>query len=257
MSTPPASRIAVAGGTGVVGRHVVEALRRSGHEPVVLARSTGVDVTTGRGLAEALAGATAVVDVTNRETLRRKAAGAIFEAATRHLLEASRTAGVGHLVVLSIVGVDRVPSGYYAAKLRQEEHALGGNVPATVLRATQFHEFAGQILERSTVGPVAPVPRMRVQPVAAREVGEVLAELATGPPLGGRTELAGPEQHDLVDMARRVVAARGGPRVLPVRLPGKAWSAMSGSGLLPGPDARLGAQTFTQWLTTPDGPGRT
>jgi uncharacterized protein YbjT (DUF2867 family) len=249
MTAPAACRIAVAGGTGVVGRHVVEALRRDGHEPVVLARSRGVDVTTGRGLDQALSGVWAVVDVTNRATLRRTAAVAFFEAATRHLLEASRRAGVGHLVVLSVVGADRVPSGYYAGKLRQEELALGGDVPATVLRATQLHEFAGQVLDRSTVGPLGLVPRMRVQPVAAREVGQVLAELAVRTPLRGRTELAGPEQHDLVDLARRLVAARGhGPRVVPVRAPGAAGTAMAGTGLLPGPGARSGRQTFAQWL---------
>jgi uncharacterized protein YbjT (DUF2867 family) len=249
MSSPAPSRIAVAGGTGVVGRHVVDALRGAGHEPVVLARSTGVDVTTGQGLAEALAGVSAVVDVTNRETLRRRAAVAFFEASTRHLLEASRRAGVGHLVVLSVVGADRVPSGYYAAKVRQEELALAGDVPVSVLRATQFHEFAGQVLERSAVGPFRLVPRMRVQPVAAREVGGALAELAVGEPLRGRADMGGPQVHDLVDLARRLVAARGrGPRVVPVRAPGAAGRAMTGDGLLPGPQARLGTQPFDEWL---------
>lgn len=249
MTAASAARVAVAGGTGVVGRHVVEALRAAGSEPVVLARSTGVDVETGLGLDAALAGAHAVVDVTNRETLSRRAAVHFFETTTRNLLDASRRAGVEHLVVLSIVGVDRVPSGYYTGKLRQEQVALSGDVPVTVLRATQFHEFAGRVLERSAVGPVALVPRMRVQPVAAREVGEVLAELAVGEPAGAGLELTGPEQHDLVDLARQLVAVRGGrPRVLSLPVPGRAGRAMSGGGLLPGPSARVAGETFDAWL---------
>ena len=243
-------RIAVAGGTGLVGRHVVDAVTAAGHEPVVLARSTGVDLTTGEGLDRALDEVGSIVDVSNVVTLGRRPAVRFFEAATRHLIDAGDRAGVGHLVVLSIVGVDRVDLGYYDGKRRQEEVALAGPVPATVLRATQFHEFADQTLARSP-GPVALVPRMRCRPVAAVEVGRTLVDLAEGPPQGRATELAGPEEHDLPDLCRRVVRAQGlRRRVLGVRMPGAGGTAMAGGGLLPQGPYDAGRLTFDEWLAT-------
>lgn len=241
-------RIAVAGGTGVVGTHVVAALAAAGHEPVVLARSCGVDVTTGRGLGEALVGAEAVIDVSNVVTMGGRRSVAFFTAATEHLLAAGRAAGVSHHVVLSIVGIDRVGFGYYEGKRRQEELVLSGPLPASVLRATQFHEFAGQVLERSP-GPVALVPRMRTQPVAATEVAAALVALAAGPAVGRAPELAGPGTHDLVDLARRFAEATDQRRpVVPLRLPGATGRALAGGALLPtGPGPR-GEQTFAQWL---------
>lgn len=241
-------RIAVAGGTGVVGRCTVQAVRAAGHEAVVLARSTGADLLTGAGLEQALAGADAVVDVSNVATTRRSAAVTFFETATRHLLAAAERAGIRHLVVLSIVGVDRVDYGYYAGKLCQEELVLAGPVPGSVLRATQFHEFAGQLLGR-TRGPLALVPRMQVQPVAAREVGAALAALAAAGPVGMAAELAGPQVHELPDLARRLLRAEGERRVvLPVRVPGAAGRAMAAGGLLPTGDGPRGVLTFDQWL---------
>nr|WP_062338991.1 NAD(P)H-binding protein [Herbidospora sakaeratensis] len=242
-------RIAVAGGTGVVGRHVVEALRARGYEPAVLSRATGVDLASGAGLDAALLGAETVVDVANIDTASRKAAVTFFERTGRTLAAAAERAGVRHLVTLSIVGVDRVRLGYYAGKLRQEEIVREGAVPWTILRATQFHEFAGQFLS-GIPGPVAVVPTGRVQPVAAHEVGEALADLALGAPRGMAPELAGPRVESLPDMARRLIAAGGARRrpVLPVYLPG----GMSAGGLLPtGPGPR-GAQTFDEWLATPE-----
>src|SRR5690625_6784893 len=189
-------RIAVAGGTGVVGRYVVEAVSAAGHEPVVLARSRGVDLTAGAGLALALNGVSAVVDVSNVTTLSRRTAERFFVLAAKNLLTAARRAGVGHHVLLSIIGVDRSPLGYYRAKLRQEDVVLRGPVPATVLRAAQFHEFADQTMARVR-GPVAVVPRMRTQPVAATEVGGHLVRLAAGEPQVRAADPAGPEVHDL------------------------------------------------------------
>jgi uncharacterized protein YbjT (DUF2867 family) len=141
-------RVAVAGGTGTVGRHVVAALTAAGHDPVVLARSRGVDLVSGRGLDDVLAGATALVDVSNLTTTRTRESVAFFDAVTRNLVAAGGRAGVKHHVALSIVGMDRLRYAYYEGKRRQEELLLAGPAPASVLRCTQFHEFAGQVLAR-------------------------------------------------------------------------------------------------------------
>jgi uncharacterized protein YbjT (DUF2867 family) len=240
----PASRtVAVAGATGVVGRHVVAALTSAGHEVRPLSRRGGVDVVTGQGLAAALDGVDAVVDVSNVMTLRRRTAERFFTAATTNLLAAP------HLVALSIVGCDVVPSGYYRGKRVQEQLLLESGRDVTLLRATQCHEFAGQVLAQGPGGPLRFVPRMRVQPVAAAEVGRALSELAVGEPQRRVPDLAGPQVHELPDLARRVLAARGQrARVVAVRPPGAVGRLMAGGGLLPGDGARLGATTFEQWL---------
>lgn len=243
-------RVAVAGGTGLVGRHVAAALTAGGHRPVLLARSCGVDLISGAALDRVLAGVDVVVDVSNVTTVSRSRSVAFFTTATRRLLAAGARAGVRHHLVLSIVGVDRVDLGYYAGKRAQEDLALAGPLPVTVLRATQFHEFAGQLLARSR-GPLALVPRMRVQPVAAGEVGQALADLAVGAPLGRAPDLAGPQVHELVDLVRRMLHARRSRRlVVPVRLPGPAGRAMASGALLPTEPGRRGRQTFTDWLAT-------
>lgn len=238
-------KIAVAGGTGVAGRYVVEALRARGHAPVPLSRAEGVDLVTGAGLDAALAGAEAVVDVSNVATTRKSVAVGFFEAAGRNLAAAAGQAGVRHLVVLSIVGIDRVRYPYYAAKLRQEEVVRSGPLPWTILRATQFHEFAGQMLA-NLPGPLATVPTAPVQPVAVREVADALADLVLGAPRGMAPELAGPREESLTDMARRVIAAGHARRrpVLPLYFPG----GMSAGGLLPAGPGSRGTLTFTEWL---------
>ncbi len=239
-------RIAVAGGTGVVGRHVVDVAAERGHTAVVLSRSRGVDLVTGGGLAEKMHDVDAVIDTSNQASQRRAKAEAFFGGATRRLLEAGAEAGVGHHVALSIVGIDVVDTGYYAGKRLQEGLVLEGAVPGSVLRATQFYEFAEQVLGFARVGGYSLVPRMTSQPVAAREVAEHLVDLAEAGPSGRAPELAGPEVHDMVSLARRV--ADGRRRVVPVRLPGAAGRAMRAGGLLPtcpGPRGRLG---FDEWL---------
>jgi uncharacterized protein YbjT (DUF2867 family) len=242
-------RAAVAGGTGLVGGMVVNALARAGHEPVVLARSRGINIITGAGLDEALAGVDAVIDVSNITTTRRRTAVAFFTGGTENLLAAGQRAGIRHHVALSIVGVDRVDFGYYEGKRRQEDLVLEGPTPASVLRATQFFEFPGQLLARSR-GPLTLMPQMRVQPVAAVEVAAALVTLATGPAEGLAPELAGPQEHEMVDLARRVVHTQGKRQhVVGIRMPGAAGRAMASGRLLPtghGPRSRL---TFDQWLS--------
>ncbi|MBD3940401.1 SDR family oxidoreductase [Microbacterium sp. NEAU-LLC] len=242
-------RIAVAGGTGVVGRHVVEAVRANGDEPVVLSRGTGVDLSTGAGLDAALAGVDTVVDTSNIETLSAKKATRFFESATGNLAAASVRAGVRHLVTLSIVGIDRMPHDYYAGKLAQERVVESSPVPWTILRATQFHEFAGQMFARGRIGPLHVAVRARVQPVAAREVGARLAALAQGAPQGRAADLAGPREERLEDMITRYARHTGHRGWIPsVSLPGPQLKAMRAGLALPGAGAVLGTQTFEEWL---------
>jgi len=245
-------RIAVAGGTGWTGRLVVEALRARSDEPVVLARSAGVDLRTGTGLAGRLTGVDAVIDVTNVVTTRAKPAIRFFECVTSNLLAAEAEAGVGHHIALSIIGVDRVDYGYYLGKRRQEELALAGG-RGTVLRATQFHEFAAQMFDRS--GPFVIAPKMLSQPVAVVEVAAHLVELAHGQPLGMAPELAGPEQLRMQDMVRQLARVRRSRRpVVPIGLPGRVGKQLTGGALLPtGPGPR-GAITFATWLAEQAGP---
>jgi uncharacterized protein YbjT (DUF2867 family) len=241
-------RIAVAGGTGLVGRYVVTELIDAGHDPVVLSRTQGVDLVSGTGLDQVLKDAQVLIDVSNVATLSRKRSEEFFAAGTRNLQEAGARAGVRHHLVLSIVGVDRVDSGYYAGKRRQEELAMSGPIPASVLRSTQFREFAQQVLARSR-GPVAVVPRMRIQPIAAREVANALVTLSLGPAVGHAPELAGPEEQELVEMARRLAKARGlRRRLLPIRVPGHAGRAMAEGALLPTEPGTRGRLTFDEWL---------
>jgi uncharacterized protein YbjT (DUF2867 family) len=243
-------RIAVIGGTGVVGHHTVEALRRAGHDAVVIARSRGVDVSTGEGLDAALVGVDAVIDVTNVQAPDVAATRNLFAVATGNLLAAEQRAHVHHHVVLSIVGLERVEgNAHYAGKRLQERLVSSGAVPHTILRATQFHEFAGQVVGWTRAGDTATVPPLLLQPVAAADVGAVLAETAAGAPQGRATDLAGPEPQDLVDMARRTLATRGeAVRLIPSWRSGVFGLEAAGEVLLPGPGARLAPTTFDAWL---------
>jgi uncharacterized protein YbjT (DUF2867 family) len=242
-------RIAVAGGTGVVGRHVVEAASAAGHEVVVLARSAGVDTRTGEGLASALAGIEAVIDATNAGTTEEAPATEFFTAATATLQRIGAEQGVRHLVVLSIVGIDRVATGYYAAKLAHEQAALAGPVPVTILRATQFHEFSAQMIAWNRDGSVARIPNLHIQPVAARTVGRALVEAATEAPQGRVRDLGGPEQGDLVTFASRL-SERLDLGVEVQALPSAEVPAAGA--LIPGDDARIEGPSFEQWLASED-----
>lgn len=248
-------KIVVAGGTGLVGSQVVARLRDAGHDVMSLSRGEGFDLVTGEGLDTALAGADTVIDCSNVETLSKPKAVAFFSTVARNVGAAASTAGVSRIVVLSIVGVDRIPFGYYEGKFAQEQEYRGSGVPVTVLRATQFFEFAETNLAR-VPGPFAPIPWMLTQAVASSEVAGALIELATSPapkPVGDSVvELAGPEQHQLVDLARRVARARRMRKiVVPVTLPGAAGRPMATGALRPeGDDHRTGTLTFDEWLAT-------
>jgi uncharacterized protein YbjT (DUF2867 family) len=247
-------RVAVAGGTGLLGRLVVAELARVGLEQATLARSQGVDLTTGAGLDAALTGADAVIDVSNVTTTSRRTAVRFFAAATSTLLAGAARAGVGHVLTLSIVGADTVDLGYYLGKWRQEELLAAGPVPWTLLRATQFHEFPEQLLARVPPGPLVPVPVMDTRPVAAREVAAHLVDLVQLQPAGVATPMAGPERLAMTDMVRRVLAARGRRAlVVPLRLPGRTGRALAGGGLVPDEPFVHGRTTFAEHLAAPAG----
>jgi uncharacterized protein YbjT (DUF2867 family) len=241
-------RIAVAGGTGTVGRAVVAELARTGHGSVVLAPSTGVDLTTGAGLDDALQGVDAVVDVSNAAVWTREASEEFFTAVAEHLVEACRRTDVRHLVALSIVGADVVDLDYYYGKRRQEAIVSAAPVPWTILHATQFFDFAAQVL-RGATGPVVEVPPMLSQPVATADVAARLVELATGPAQGTTLPIAGPDRLTVAEMARAVVARRGDALEVRVQdVPGRTGELMAGGALVPSGEVTVGKHTFAEYL---------
>jgi uncharacterized protein YbjT (DUF2867 family) len=246
-------KIAIAGGSGTVGRYVVESVTKSGHEAVTLSRSSGFDLISGEGLADALADVEVIIDVSNPFTKNGAKASLFFTTVTKNLHAAGSQAGVQRLVSLSIVVIDNFPFGYYEAKLAQEEAVFAGPLSANVVRATQFHEFAAQILHRTKRGPFAGMPMMRVQPIAARSVGQALCDAALSPPSQKTTEIAGPKVESLVTMSRTIMRERGSRAiVIPIRVPGAAGKMMRGGGQLPSSGAQLVGPTFVDWLLTTD-----
>lgn len=242
-------KIAVAGGTGAVGAVTVTRLKMAGHEPVVLSRGTGTDLMTGAGLAEKLVDVEVVIDLTSTATTSARGATDFFTTTTGHLLSAGAEAGVRHHVLLSIVGIDVTPFGYYVGKVAQEELVKAAPVPWTIVRAPQFHEFAGQMIERASFAGITLVPSMRSAPMAAREVAAVLVDLAEGPAQGYAPEIGGPQPEQMSTMVRRLLRQQGSRRlVLPLRVPGKAGRAMRSGALIPQAPGIVGFQTFDQWL---------
>lgn len=236
-------RVAVAGGTGMVGRYVVQALADRGHDAVSMSRSTGVDVYTGSGLDRALTGVDAVIDVASVETLRPKVALDFFRTTTANLLRAEQNVGIGHHVVLSIVGIDDMPKGYYAGKIAQETLVTAGEAPWSILRATQFHEFPAEMMRRARIGPVALMPRLTVETVAAREVAEALVDIVEAGPSGRTPDLGGPEVARLDQLAKLYLRTTGARTLLVgVPMPGPAGA------LVTGPGSRHGRITFAEWL---------
>jgi uncharacterized protein YbjT (DUF2867 family) len=243
-------RIAIAGGTGTLGRHVATEVAARGHEVRVLSRSSKdfpVDLVTGVGLGAALDGCDAVVDASNATSSRR--ARQVLVEGSRRLLAAEEEAGVRHHVCVSIVGCERVPMGYYKVKVEQEQVIEQGAVPYSIVRATQFHELAASALTAAGRWRVLPIPRMKLQTVAAAEVGAVVADVAAGEPAGGRVEVAGPEVLTARDLALAWKSATGRSAVMvPLPVPGKLGQALRDGGLTAANPGRRGTVTFAAWL---------
>lgn len=238
-------RIAIAGGTGVVGSRVVRLAEEAGHETLVLSRSRGVDLAAGSGLD--LRGVDAVVDASGPATTSAAKSRTFFEAVTRGLLRAEADAGVAHHIALSIVGAAGIARGYYAGKALQEQVIAASGRPWTILRTTQFFEFAEQ--NAMALGPWRILPRMRSRPLAAETVAERLLEIAEGPPLGNAPDLAGPDEIAMAELLREILRARGErPRVLEVPLPGGFGRALRDGSILPGPEAEIRGPSAAEWI---------
>lgn len=243
-------RIVVVGGSGQVGRAVTAVLRKRGHDPVPVSRSTGVDAYTGAGLGAALKGADAVLDTTRTPSLEQSAATDFLRTSTGNLLAAERATGVGLHVPVSIIGMERVPElGYYRAKLIQEETIAAGGVPYTMLRAAQFMEFLPTILAGNVHDGEARLPASYLQPIAVADLAEILADVLTAPPADTIVEAAGPEALPLDEIGRRLlpgVRVTTDPTARPLfgaSLPERA--------LVPGPGARLGTTTLASFTQQP------
>jgi uncharacterized protein YbjT (DUF2867 family) len=242
-------RIAVAGGTGTVGRHVVAVARERGHDVVGISRAEGVDLVNGRGLYQALQGAETVIDVSGIQTVSTKKAVDFFTNATQNLLAAEKQAGVKHHIALSIVGIDKANSGLYAGKLVQEDEVRHGGIPWTLLRSTQFHEFVPMAVKAASAGPAVLVPKMFTQPIAAREVAIALVDAAEAGPRGRVPDLGGPRAEQLKDLVKAYLARSGQKkRIIPLHVPGPMGKAMRNGGLIPAAGAAVGRQTFLEWL---------
>jgi uncharacterized protein YbjT (DUF2867 family) len=244
-------KIVVIGGSGLIGSKLVEKLREDGHDPLAASPDTGVDTLTGEGLAEALEGAQVVVDVSNAPVWDDTAVLHFFETSSRNILAAEAAAGVTHHVVLSIVGTERLrDSGYYGAKLAQEEAVKASPVPYTILRATQFFEFIGRIADASTDGETVRLPPVLVQPEAADDVAAALAEVAVSAPENGIVELSGPQQFRLDELARRVLSANHDPRRVTADVHARYFGAeLDDHSLTPGANPRIAPTHFEDWLS--------
>jgi uncharacterized protein YbjT (DUF2867 family) len=245
-------RIAVAGATGNIGARTVAALEREGHDVVRISRSLGVDLLTGQGLDAALAGVDAVVDAISAPPVGPDETREYFATTTTNLLESEQRAGVRHHVLLSIVGIHRIDGGtaHYEGKREQERLIEAGQVPWTIVPATQFHDFAAMAAGWTEQDGVALIAPLLVQPIAPDDIAEVLADLAVGAPQGRYVDVAGPETQDLVDMARRTHAVLGRSVTLVPTWSGPLGKELAGNVLLPGDGARIAPTTFEQWLAT-------
>jgi uncharacterized protein YbjT (DUF2867 family) len=249
-------KIVVIGGTGLIGTKIVEKLRRAGHEPLAASPESGVNALTGEGLAEVLAGAHVVVDVANAPAWDDAAVMDFFTTSSRNMLAAETAAGVGHHVALSVVGADRLPdSSYLRAKVAQEETVKAGSLPYTILRATQFFEFLGRIIDSNTDGDTVRLAPVFIQPDSADDVAAALAEIAVSEPVNGVVELAGPERFRLDELARRVLSANNDPRSVTADVHARYFGTeLDEHSLTPGEDARIARTRLEDWLVQTDRP---
>jgi uncharacterized protein YbjT (DUF2867 family) len=246
-------KIVVIGGSGLIGSRLVARVREQGNEAVAASPNSGVNTVTGEGLAEALKGASVVVDVSNSPSWEDAAVMTFFETSTRNLLNYEATAGVGHHIALSVVGTDRLSeSGYFRAKIAQEKLIKGSSIPYSIVHATQFFEFLKGLADISTSGNQVRLPHVLFQPMAADDVASALARIAVGPPVNGTVEIGGPEQFRVDDLVRRRLAALKDPREV-IADPDALYSGakISERTLLPGNNARLGETRFDTWVTQP------
>jgi uncharacterized protein YbjT (DUF2867 family) len=244
-------KIVVIGGSGLIGTKLVNKLREHGHEAIAASPNSGVNTLTGEGLAEALKGASVVVDVTNSPSWEDASVMKFFETSTRNLLAYEATAGVGHHVALSVVGTQRLSeSGYFRAKIAQEKLIKESSIPYSIVQATQFFEFLKGLADISMIGGKVHLPPVLFQPMAADDVASGVARVAVGPPLNGTVEIGGPEQFRLDELVRRRLALLKDPREViadPIAL--YSGAKVGERTLVPGNNARLGETTFETWLT--------
>jgi uncharacterized protein YbjT (DUF2867 family) len=244
-------KIVVIGGSGLIGTKLVNKLRELGHEVVAASPTSGVNTITGEGLAEALAGAQVVVDVANSPSFEDKAVLAFFETSGRNLLAAEAAAGVGHHVALSVVGTDRLlQSGYFRAKMAQEDLIKASKVPYTILRSTQFFDFMGGIAQSATDGQTVRLSPALMQPVVSDDVAAALADVTLGAPVNGTIELAGPEQFRLDELVRRFLSANQDARQVVADVHARYFGAeLNDHSLVPGDNPRIAPTRFEDWLS--------
>jgi len=244
-------KIVVIGGSGLIGSKLVAKLREQGHEAVAASPNTGVNTLTGEGLADALKGASVVVDVSNAPSWEDAAVLRFFEASTRNQLSYEAAAGVKHHVALSVVGTDRLSdSGYFRAKIAQETLIKEASIPYSIVHATQFFEFLKGLADISVDGGKVHLPHVLFQPMAADDVAAAVAAIAVGPPVNGIVEIGGPEQFRVDEVVRRRLATLQDPREV-IADPHARYSGaeLGEETLVPGKDARLGKTRFETWLT--------
>ena len=244
-------KIVIIGGSGLIGKKLVNKLSQHGHEVVAASPASGVNTITGEGLAKALAGAQVVVDVANSPSFEDTAVLKFFETSGRNLLTAEAAAGVGHHVALSVVGTDRLlASGYFRAKMAQENLIKASTVPYTILRSTQFFEFISAIAQSSTDGQTVRLSPALVQPVVSDDVAAALADVAVGEPVNGTVELAGPEPIRLDELVRRFLSANRDARKVTTDVrAGYFGTAVNDQSLTPGDNPRIGPTRFEDWLS--------
>ncbi|MEU5715617.1 NAD(P)H-binding protein [Streptomyces sp. NPDC020403] len=241
-------KIAVIGGTGLIGSQVVDVLHAAGHEAVPHSLSTGVDLLTGQGLAPALQGAATVVNLTNSPTFD-EASHDFFRRTMDNLLDAAEQARVDHAVILSIVGADRVPAlAYYRAKVLQEDLLKAGPIPYSIVRATQFFEFVDAVLSWTADEDTVRLPSTPLQPMASADVARAVAEVAVGAPLQGTREVAGPDVFPLDELGRITLKARGDERTVTTNEEAGMFAAVEGDAIIAGADAFVAPTRYRDWL---------